>query len=103
MSEIYVKSRIAGVHLSQQIGDGFRDVELLKKDDHALEKDKKPQEAMQLLAQAAEIDPFVSELRIRLAREFLAAGQPKQARVYLSFETAGDDVELLLALATVEF
>src|SRR4029077_10143919 len=36
-------------------------------------------------------------------REFLGAGQPKQARAYLSFETAGDDVELLLALATLEF
>jgi len=38
---------------------------------------------------------------VRLAREFLAAGQPKRARAYLSFETAGDDPELLLALATV--
>jgi tetratricopeptide (TPR) repeat protein len=56
-----------------------------------------------LLADAAEIDPFDSELRVRLAREFLAAGQPNRARAYLSFETAGDDPELLLALATVEF
>jgi tetratricopeptide (TPR) repeat protein len=103
MPESDVESRIAGAHAAQQIGDGFRAVELLKEAAHALEKDKKPQEAMQLLAQAADIDPFDSELRIRLAREFLAAGQPKQARVYLSFETAGDDVELLLALATVEF
>ena len=38
-----------------------------------------------------------------LAREFLAAGQPRQARAYLSAETAGDDAELLLALATLEF
>jgi tetratricopeptide (TPR) repeat protein len=103
LPESDVESKIAGAHAAQQIGDAFRAVELLKEAAHVLEKAKKRNEAMQLLAEAAEIDPFDAELRIRLAREFLAAGQPKQARVYLSFETAGDDVELLLALATVEF
>jgi tetratricopeptide (TPR) repeat protein len=103
LPESDVESKIAAAHAAQQIGDGFRAVELLKEAAHVLEKEKKRNEAMQLLAEAAEIDPFDAELRIRLAREFLAAGQPKQARVYLSFETAGDDVELLLALATVEF
>jgi len=103
LPESDVESKIAAAHAAQEIGDGFRAVELLKEAAHALEKEKKRNEAMQLLAEAAEIDPFDAELRIRLAREFLAAGQPKQARVYLSFETAGDDAELLLALATVEF
>jgi tetratricopeptide (TPR) repeat protein len=103
MPESDVESKIAAAHAAQQIGDGFRAVELLKEAAYSLEKDKKRNEALQLLAQAAEIDPFDSELRIRLAREFLGAGQPKQARAYLSFETAGDDVELLLALATLEF
>ena len=103
LPESDVESKIAGAHAAQQIGDGFRAVELLKEAAHVLEKEKKRNEAMQLLAEAAEIDPFDAELRIRLAREFLAAGQPKQARVYLSFDTAGDDVELLLALATLEF
>src|SRR5262249_45511197 len=46
---------------------------------------------------------FDAELRIRLAREFLAAGEPKKARTYLSFDTAGDDPELLLALARLDF
>jgi tetratricopeptide (TPR) repeat protein len=78
-------------------------VELLKEAAQLLEKQKKRNEALQLLADAAEIDPFDAELRVRLAREFLELGQPKRARAYLSFETAGDDPELLLALATVEF
>ena len=103
LPEADVESRIAAAHAAQELGDGFRAVELLKEAAQALEKEKKRNEALQLLAQAAEIDPFDAELRIRLAREFLAAGLPKQARVYLSFETAGDDVELLLALATLEF
>ena len=103
LPESDVESKIAGAHAAQQIGDGFRAVEMLKDAAHVLEKEKKRNEALKLLAEAAEIDPFDAELRIRLAREFLAAGQPKQARVYLSFETAGDDPDLLLALATVEF
>ena len=103
MPEADVESRIAGARAAQQIGDGFRAVELLKQAAQTLEKEKKRNEALQLLAEAADIDPFDAELRIRLAREFLAAGQLKQARVYLNFETAGDDVELLMALATLEF
>jgi tetratricopeptide (TPR) repeat protein len=103
LPEADVESKIAAVQAAQQLGDGFRAVELLKDAAQLLEKQKKRNEALQLLADAAEIDPFDSELRVTLAREFLAAGQPKRARAYLSFETAGDDAELLLALATVEF
>ncbi|HKC55351.1 MAG TPA: tetratricopeptide repeat protein, partial [Vicinamibacterales bacterium] len=103
LPESDVESRIAAAHAAQQLGDGFRAVELLKEAAFTLEKQKKRTEALQLLAEAADIDPFDAELRVRLAREFLAAGQTRQARVYLSFETAGDDVELLLALATLEF
>ena len=103
LSEADLESKIAAVKAAQQIGDGYRAVELLKEAAQLLDKQKKHGEALQLLAEAAEIDPFDSELRVRLAREFLAAGQTKRARAYLSFETAGDDVELLLALATLEF
>jgi tetratricopeptide (TPR) repeat protein len=103
LPEADVESRIAAVQAAQQLGDAFRAVELLKEAAQLLEKQKKRNEALQLLADAAEIDPFDAELRVRLAREFLELGQPKRARAYLSFETAGDDPELLLALATVEF
>src|SRR5215470_121848 len=103
LPEADIESKVAAVQAAQQLGDGFRAVELLKEAAPLLEKQGKRNEALQLLADAAEIDPFDSELRVRLAREFLALGQPQRARAYLSFETAGDDPELLLALATVEF
>jgi len=103
LPEADVESRVAAVKAAQQLGDGFRAVELLKEAAQLLEKQNKHNEALQLLADAAEIDPFDAELRVTLAREFLGLGQPKRARAYLSFETAGDDPELLLALATVEF
>jgi tetratricopeptide (TPR) repeat protein len=103
MPEADIEARIAGARAAQQIGDGFRAVELLKEAAQVLEKQNKRIDALRLLADAAEIDPFDTELRIRLAREFLDVGQVTQARIYLNFETAGDDVELLLALATLEF
>ena len=103
LPEADVESRVAAVRAAQQLGDAFRAVELLKEAAQLLEKQNKRNEALQLLADAAEIDPFDAELRVRLAREFLQIGQPKRARAYLSFETAGDDPDLLLALATVEF
>ena len=85
MPEADVESKVAAVQAAQQLGDGFRAVELLKEAAKLLEKQKKRNEALQLLADAAEIDPFDSELRVRLAREFLAAGQPKRARAYRRF------------------
>ena len=103
LPEADLDSKFAAVQAAQQIGDGFRAVELLKEAARQLEQNNKRNEALQLLADAAEIDPFDAELRVTLAREFLATKQPKRARAYLSFETAGDDPELLLALATVEF
>jgi tetratricopeptide (TPR) repeat protein len=98
-----IESKIAAARAAQSIGDAFRAVELLKDAAHVLDKEKRRNEAFQLLADAAEIDPFDADLRNRLAREFVSAGQPNRARAYLSAETAGDDPDLLLALATIEF
>jgi len=98
-----LESKIAAALAAQSIGDAFRAVELLKDAAHVLDKEKRRNEAFQLLADAAEIDPFDADLRNRLAREFVSAGQPNRARAYLSAETAGDDPDLLLALATIEF
>lgn len=98
-----VESKIAASLAAQQIGDAFRAVELLKEAADALDKENRRSEAVQLLADASEIDPFDTELRHQLAQEFIAAGQPNRARAYLSAETAGDDPDLLLALATIEF
>lgn len=98
-----LESKIAAARAAQSIGDAFRAVELLKDAAHVLDKEKRRNEAFQLLADAAEIDPFDADLRNRLAREFVSAGQPNRARAYLSAETAGDDPDLLLALATIEF
>ena len=99
LPEADVESRVAAVRAAQQLGDAFRAVELLKEAAQLLEKQKKGNEALQMLADAAEIDPFDAELRVRLAREFLAIGQPKRARAYLRFAPAGDAPALLLSFS----
>lgn len=98
-----LESKVAAARAAQSIGDAFRAVELLKDAAQIHDKQGRRNEAFQLLADAAEIDPFDADLRNRLAREFVSAGQPNRARAYLSAETAGDDPDLLLALATIEF
>jgi tetratricopeptide (TPR) repeat protein len=97
------QTKMAAAQAAQQLGDAYRAVELLKEMAQTLEKEHKRPEALRLLAEAAELDPFDAELRDKLAREFVSSGQPERARAYLSFETAGDDPDLLLALATIEF
>jgi tetratricopeptide (TPR) repeat protein len=98
-----LQARMAAAQAAQQLGDAYRAVELLKEMARTLEKENKRADALRLLAEAAELDPFDAELRDKLAREFVSAGQPERARAYLSFESAGDDPDLLLALATIEF
>ena len=98
-----LESKLAAAKAAQDIGDAFRAVELLKDAANVHDKEKRRNEALQLLADAAEIDPFDAELRNRLAREFVSAGLPNRARAYLSADTAGDDPDLLMALATIEF
>jgi tetratricopeptide (TPR) repeat protein len=65
----------------------------------ALERAGRPREAVDVLMQAASLDPEDVTLRRRVAETCAAAGQIDRARAYLSFETAGDHPDLLLALA----
>ena len=59
-------------------------------------------EALDALVEAADLAPGDTDLRARIAREYLAAGQVERARAFLTVETAGDDPDLLLAVAVAE-
>ena len=67
-----------------------------------LERDGHKPDALEVLTDAAQLDPGNTDLRTRLARESVAAGQFEIARRFLTAETAGDDPELLMALARLE-
>lgn len=68
----------------------------------ALEQQGRRREALEVLTEAAQLDPQDLALRARLARECLAEGFPQHARTFLSPDAVGDDPELLLTLARVE-
>ncbi|HZI79299.1 MAG TPA: tetratricopeptide repeat protein [Vicinamibacterales bacterium] len=65
----------------------------------ALERAGRPGEAVDVLMQAASLEPGDVGLRRRVALACAATGQIDRAGAFLSFETAGDHPDLLLALA----
>ena len=67
-----------------------------------LERDGHKAEALEVLTEAAQLDPGNHELRGRLARECVEAGRLDIARMFLTAETVGDDPILLMALARLE-
>jgi tetratricopeptide (TPR) repeat protein len=102
LEEADVEARIAGARAAQQLGDMARAASLLKAAAAALDKQKKHAEALDLLVDAAQLDPGDQALRSRLARECVKAGNLERARLFLDARSAGSDPDLLLALAQVE-
>ena len=94
-----VESRLTAARAAQKIGDLPQAAAILKDAARALEKEGRAAEALEALVDAAQLDPQDLELRTRLARECVRAGQPDRARLFLTLDVAGDDPELLLLLA----
>ena len=68
----------------------------------SLELRERHEEAVQMLRRTAELDPDDKELRVQLGRTFLARGDARAAGEYLTVETAGDDLQLLLTVAEIQ-
>jgi tetratricopeptide (TPR) repeat protein len=64
-----------------------------------LERADRPREAVDALMQAASLEPDDVALRRRVAQACATTGQIDRVRALLSFDTAGDHPDLLLALA----
>ena len=102
LDEADAESRIAAARAAQQLGDAKQSVALLKAAADDIDKAGRHKEALELLADAAQLDPSDIGLRGRLARELVKAGDLGRARLFLTAETAGDDPDLLFALAQIE-
>ena len=96
------ESRLAGARAAEQLGDTAQAAALLKAAAEDLEKQNRRTEALDILVDAAQLDPGDLALRVRLARECVEAGQLDRARLFLTRESAGDDPGLLVALAQIE-
>jgi len=92
----------AGARAAQQLGDDVQAAALLKDAAEQLEKQNRRGEALDLLVDAAQLDPDDQVLRARLARECVKAGELDRARLFLTRESAGDNPDLLVALAQIE-
>jgi tetratricopeptide (TPR) repeat protein len=97
-----VDSRVAAARAAQQMGDTARAAVLLKDAADALDRQKRPAEALDLLVDAAQLDPADQALRSRLARECVKAGNLDRARPYLDAQSVGSDPDLLFALGQIE-
>jgi tetratricopeptide (TPR) repeat protein len=93
------EAKLAAARAAQTIGEMQQASELLNAAAQGLAKQNRRAEALDVWVEAAQLDPADVELRARVARECLAAGQSDRARAFLTADTAGDDPELLLAVA----
>ncbi len=68
----------------------------------AFEASGQTAEGLNVLRDAARLDPADADLRTHLARAFVARGEFAIAAEYLTLETAGDDPKLLLTVAEIQ-
>lgn len=68
----------------------------------ALDEQQRRTDSLDVLIEAAQLDPGNLELKTRLVRECAAAGRLDQARQFLNPQTVGDDPALLMMLARLE-
>jgi tetratricopeptide (TPR) repeat protein len=102
LEDIDPETRIAAAKAAQQIGDMPQAASLLKDAARDLERQNRRGEALDVLVDAAQLDPGDLALRAQLARECVQAGNLERARLFLTAESAGDDPDLLLPLAQIE-
>lgn len=69
----------------------------------ALEARGQEEAALEMRADALRRDPEDPSLRIRLIRDYLRTGDRDRAHALLTLDVAGDDAELVLLLARLEF
>ena len=96
------ESKLEGARAAVQVGDTGQATALLKEAAKAFEKQQRKAEALNALVEAAQIDPGDTALRARLARECILVGDFERVRLFLTPASAGDDPDLLLALARIQ-
>jgi tetratricopeptide (TPR) repeat protein len=96
------ESRVAAARAAQQLGSAAQAASLLKAAADDLTKAKRPADALELLVDAARLDPEDHALRTRLAKEYVKAGDLERARPFLTIEATSDDPALLLVFGRME-
>jgi tetratricopeptide (TPR) repeat protein len=92
------ESKIAAARAAATMGNAAQAVTMFQEAAEAFDKHKRTSDALDARIAAAELVPEDGRLRGDVARALIAAGQSERAQPFLSAETAGDDVDLLLAI-----
>jgi tetratricopeptide (TPR) repeat protein len=92
------ESKIAAARTAAAMGNTGQAVTIFQEAAEAFDKQKRTSDALDARLAAAELVPEDGRLRADVARALIAAGQFERAQPFLSAETAGDDVDLLLAI-----
>jgi tetratricopeptide (TPR) repeat protein len=101
LAEADIDTRLTGARAARLLGDTQRAVELFRSAAADLDQAGRGAEALDILAQVAELASD-SGLRRELATRYLSAGRTEEAGRLLDPETVGSDPELMLVLASLE-
>lgn len=96
------ESKLAAAAAARALGDAGQAASFYLEAAAALERQKRPAEALDALLEAAALAPDDASLRARAARACVAAGRLDRAQPFLTLETAGDDPDLLLLVGRSE-
>ncbi len=91
-------AKVAAAQTAQALGDVAQAVTLLLDAAAAFEKQNRGAEALDAKVAAATIAPDDTRLRSEVARALITAGQVERAQPFISADSVGDDVDLLLAI-----
>jgi tetratricopeptide (TPR) repeat protein len=98
----FVRACIATGNLAMARDEARTKSEIVELAD-ALEAQGDAAGALQMRADALRRDPDDPLLRVRLIRDYMRAGERPRAHALLTIDVAGDDAELVLLLARLEF
>ena len=102
LPEADAETMLTGARAARMLGEAGRAAALFRTAADELQKAGRGAAALDALAQVVALEPGDVELRRQLAGQYVAAGDLQNAGRLLDAETAGQDPDLLLMLASVE-
>ena len=102
LPEADAETMLTGARAARMFGESARAIALFRASADALQKAGRGAAALDALAQVVAIEPGDVEMRRQLAGQYVAAGDIENAGRLLDADTAGQDPDLLLMLASIQ-
>jgi tetratricopeptide (TPR) repeat protein len=102
LPEADAETMLTGARAARVLGETARAAALFRASADELQQAGRSAAALDALAQVVDLEPEDVGLRRQLAAQYVAAGEMKNAGRLLDAETAGQDPDLLLMLASIE-